>query len=150
LGDALSDADAERLSKRHLTEYHLLKIELNAGKQNPNVDGQCLMNVGEMVDEAVNEPHGATASQSAGSSNSCAAAANSEIEQLGIDIDFVLNCGDAVDSKWAPSAECDISSPLCRTERIFQSCISQLWVSCGVSCSALSMHRMLVLRPDRP
>ena len=75
-GDALSDADAERLSKRHRTEYHLLKIGLNAGKQNPNVDGQCLMNVGEMVDEAVNEPHGATASQSAGSSNSCAAAAN--------------------------------------------------------------------------
>ena len=106
-GDALSDADAERLSKRHRTEYHLLKIGLNAGKQNPNVDGQCLMNVGEMVGEAVNEPHGATASQSAGSSNSCAAAANSEIEQLGIDIDFVLNCGDAVDSKWAPSADAD-------------------------------------------
>ena len=76
-GDALSDADAERLSKRHRTEYHLLKTGLNAGKQNPNVDGQCLMNVGGMVDEAVNEPHGATASQSAGSSNSSAAAANS-------------------------------------------------------------------------
>ena len=30
-----------------------------------------------------------------------------EIEQFGIDIDFVLNCGDAVDSKWAPSADAD-------------------------------------------
>jgi hypothetical protein len=30
-----------------------------------------------------------------------------EIEQLGIDIDFVLNCGDAVDSKWTPSADAD-------------------------------------------
>jgi len=30
-----------------------------------------------------------------------------EIEQLGIDIDFILNCGDAVDSKWAPSADAD-------------------------------------------
>ena len=33
------------------------------------------MNVGEMVGEAVNEQHGATASRSAGSSNSGAAAA---------------------------------------------------------------------------
>ena len=30
-----------------------------------------------------------------------------EIEKLGIDIDFVLNHGDAVDSKWAPSADAD-------------------------------------------
>jgi hypothetical protein len=30
-----------------------------------------------------------------------------KMEQLGIAIDFVLNCGDAVDSKWAPSADAD-------------------------------------------
>ena len=47
-GSALSDADAECLSKRARTEYHLDKTGLNAGKQNANVDGQCLMNVGEI------------------------------------------------------------------------------------------------------
>ena len=44
-GGALSDADAECLSKRARTEYHLDKTGLNAGKQNANVDGECLMNV---------------------------------------------------------------------------------------------------------
>ena len=44
-GGALSDADAECLSKRARTDYHLDKTGNNAGKQNANVDGECLMNV---------------------------------------------------------------------------------------------------------
>ena len=46
--------------------------------------------------------------------------------------------------------ECDISSPQFRNERTFQSCISQLWMSCGVSSSALSTHRMFVLSGISP